>query len=168
VPGAAIASGTRMIDAVVQYLHEAGIPFRLTSYPAPEPMPPVAHRLLPGARLVETRVVLVDGRPALACTVSGENVSLTALATQTGGVVVDSGAEDLSGDYRGATGPIPPLGHLMGVPLFVDIRVTELANVAFRAFGPNDYLELSYEDLALVEHPRVASFGEAGELPPHA
>lgn len=156
-----------MIDAVVHYLHEAGIPFRLTSYPAPEPLPPVAHRLLPGTQLVETRLVLVDGRPALACTVCGEHVSLSALATETGGMVVESGTDDLSGDYHGATGPIPPLGRLMGIPLFVDVRVAELASVAFRAFGPNDYLEVSYDDFALVEHPRVASFGEAGELPPH-
>jgi prolyl-tRNA editing enzyme YbaK/EbsC (Cys-tRNA(Pro) deacylase) len=156
-----------MIDAVVHYLHEAGIPFRLTSYPAPEPLPTVAHRLPPSAQLVETSVVLVDGRPALACTVCGELVSLPALATETGGVVSDSGTDDLSGDYHGATGPVPPLGGLMGVPLFVDTRVAELPNIAFRAFGPNDYLEISYDDLALVEHPRVASFGEAGELPPH-
>ncbi|HEX8789516.1 MAG TPA: hypothetical protein VF765_01095 [Polyangiaceae bacterium] len=156
-----------MIEAVVHYLHEAGIPFRLTSYPAPEPLPPVAHRLMPTAQLVETHVVLVDGRPALACTVCGELVSLSALSTETGGVVIDSGTENLSGEYRGATGPIPPLGHLMGMPLFVDVRVAELPNVAFRAFGPNDYLEISYDDFALVEHPRVASFGEAGELPPH-
>lgn len=156
-----------MIDAVVHYLHEAGIPFRLTSYPAPEPLPQVAHRLPPSAQLVETRVVLVDGRPALACTICGELVSLPALATETGGVVVDSDTEELTGDYHSAAGPIPPLGGLIGVPLFVDVRVAELPNVAFRAFGPNDYLEISYDDLALVEHPLVAAFGEAGELPPH-
>jgi prolyl-tRNA editing enzyme YbaK/EbsC (Cys-tRNA(Pro) deacylase) len=80
---------------------------------------------------------------------------------------MDSDAEGLSGDYHGAAGPIPPLGRLVGVPLFVDVRVAELPNVAFRAFGPNDYLEISYDDLALVEHPRVAAFGEAGVLPPH-
>ena len=156
-----------MIEAVVHYLHEAGIPFRLTSYPAPEPLPQVAHRVPPLTQLVETHVVLVDGRPALACTMCGEAVSLPALATETGGVVVDSGTEDLSGDYHGATGPIPPLGRLVGVPVFVDVRVAEVPNLIFRAFGPNEYVEISYDDFALVEHPRVAAFGEAGELPPH-
>jgi prolyl-tRNA editing enzyme YbaK/EbsC (Cys-tRNA(Pro) deacylase) len=154
-----------MIETVVHYLHEAGIPFRVISYPAPEPLPAVAYRPMPTAQLVETHVLLVDGRPALACTICGELVSLPALATEIGGVVVESNAEDLSGDYRGATGPIPPLGRLMGVPLFVDARVAELPSVAFRAFGPNDYLEISYDDLALVERPRVVAFGEAGELP---
>lgn len=156
-----------MIEAVVHYLHEAGIPFRLTSYPAPEPLPPVAHRLTADAQLVEVHVVLVDGRPALACTRCGELVSLTALATETGGVVIDSDTQDLSGEYQGTAGPVPPLGRLIGVPLFVDIHVADLPNVAFRAFGPNDYLEVSYDDLALVERPRVAAFAEAGALPPH-
>jgi prolyl-tRNA editing enzyme YbaK/EbsC (Cys-tRNA(Pro) deacylase) len=157
-----------MIDAVVHYLHEAGIPFRLTSYPAPEPLPPVAHRLGPNAQLVETHVVLVDGRPALACTVRGENVSLAALSTETGALVTDSSSEDLSGEYRGAAGPVPPLGRLLGVPLFVDAHVAESPMVAFRAFAPNDYVELAYEDLLLVERPCIAAFGEAGQLPAHA
>jgi prolyl-tRNA editing enzyme YbaK/EbsC (Cys-tRNA(Pro) deacylase) len=157
-----------MIDAVVHYLHEAGIPFRLTSYPAPEPEPPVAHRLTPGAQLVEARVVLVDGRPALACTVCGATVSIPALATETGALVMESSSEELSGDYHGASGPMPPLGRLFGVPLFVDVHVADAPIVAFRAFAPNDYLELAYEDFALLERPRVAAFGEAGELPPHS
>lgn len=155
-----------MLDAVVHYLHEAGIPFRLTSYPAPEPTPPVAVRLPPTAQLVEARVVLVDGQPALACTISGEDVSLSALAMETGGIVVESNTDELAGDYHGTIGPVPPLGRLMGVPLFVDVRVSTLPTVAFRAFGPNDYLEVSYDDFALVEQPRVAAFAEAGELPP--
>jgi hypothetical protein len=155
-----------MLDAVVQYLHEAGIPFRLTSYPAPEPEPPVAYRPPPSAQLVEARVVLVDGQPALACTICGEGVSLTALATETGGLVVESGTGDLSGDYHGTTDPVPPLGRLMGVPLFVDVHVSELPNMVFRV-GPNDYLEVSYDDFALIEQPRIAAFAEAGELPPH-
>ena len=156
-----------MIDAVVHYLHEAGIPFRLTSYPAPEPQPPVAYRPPPSAHLVETRFVLVDGRPALACTLCGETVSLAALATETGGMVVESTLEDLPSDCAGATGPVPPLGRMFGVPLFVDVRVAEAPMVAFRAFGPNDFLEVAYDDFALLERPRVAAFGEAGELPPY-
>jgi Ala-tRNA(Pro) deacylase len=156
-----------MLDAVVHYLHEAGIPFRLTSYPAPEPDPPVAYKPPPRAQLVETRLVLVDDRPALVVTVRGQTVSMAALATETGALVVESSSESLGGDYRGARGPVPPLGHLLGVPIFVDVQVAEAAVLAFRAFGQNDYLEVSYDDFALVEQPRVASFGEAGELPPH-
>jgi hypothetical protein len=156
-----------MIDAVVSYLHEAGVPFRLTSYPAPEAQPRVAHRIAPTAQMVEAHVVLMDGRPALACTLRGEAPSLAALATETGAMVLETTTADLPFDRRPGRGLVPPLGRLFGVPLFVDVRVSESPIVAFRAFGENDYLELSYEDLALVERPRVAAFAELAELPPH-
>jgi prolyl-tRNA editing enzyme YbaK/EbsC (Cys-tRNA(Pro) deacylase) len=156
-----------MLDAVVHYLHEAGVPFRLTSYPAPEPEPAVAYRPPPRVQLIDTRLVLIDDRPALAVTIGGETVSMAALATETGALVIESSSESLGGDYRGTAGPVPPLGRLLGVPLFVDVRVAEAPMLAFRAFGPNDYLEIAYDDFALVEQPRVAAFGEAGELPPH-
>jgi hypothetical protein len=156
-----------MIDAVVSYLHEAGVPFRLTSYPAPEAQPLVAHRLPPTAQMVEAHVILMDGEPALACTRRGEAPSLAALATQTGALVLETTPADLPFDPRPGRGLVPPLGRLFGVPLFVDIRVSEAPIVAFRAFGENDYLELSYDDLALVERPRVGAFAEFAELPAH-
>jgi prolyl-tRNA editing enzyme YbaK/EbsC (Cys-tRNA(Pro) deacylase) len=155
-----------MIDAIVRYLRKAGIPFRVTSYPTPEPLPPVAVRFAPGTQLVDVHVVLVDGSPALACMPTGEPLNIAAFATQTGATVVEVSSDELRDEYRGAAGPIPPLGGVFGVPLFVDERVLEAPRVAFRAFSENDYVELSYDDLALVEHPRIAAFAR-GELPPH-
>src|ERR1700704_5839914 len=99
-----------MIDAVVRYLHRAGVPFRVNSYPAPEPEPEVALRFPPGTQLVEVHVVLVDGNPALACMPSGVPLNFAAFATETGATVLESSSEDLRDEYRGATGPLPPLG----------------------------------------------------------
>jgi Ala-tRNA(Pro) deacylase len=155
-----------MIDAVVRYLQKAGIAFRVTSYPTPEPLPPVAVRFAPGTQLVDVLVVLVDGNPALACIPTGEPLNVAAFSTQTGATVMEVTSDELRDEYRGAAGPIPPLGGVFGVPLFVDERVREAPRLAFRAFSENDYVELSYDDLALVEHPRVAAFAR-GELPAH-
>ncbi len=156
-----------MIDEVVRYLRQAGVPFRAMSYPSPESEPRVALRLAPGTQLVDVHVVLVDGNPALACVPAGAPINYTAFALTTGATVIESNASDLPEHHRGTVGPLPPLGGVFGVPLFVDERLLEAAMLVFRAFDPNDYVELLYDDLALVEHPRVAAFVR-GELPEHA
>jgi prolyl-tRNA editing enzyme YbaK/EbsC (Cys-tRNA(Pro) deacylase) len=155
-----------MIEAVVRYLRQAGVSFRVASYPAPEPQPNVAHRFAPGAQLVDVHVVLVDGAPALACTPAGAPINFAALAAETRAAVIEATPEELRDEYRGAPEPLPPLGGVFGVPLFVDEQILEAPIVAFRAFSPNDFFELSYDDLALVERPRVAAFARWGELTP--
>jgi Ala-tRNA(Pro) deacylase len=155
-----------MIDAVVRYLHQGRVPFRAFSYAAPEPQPVVAHRLPPGAQLVDAHVVLVDGKPAIACIPSGETLNLAAIALDTGAIAIESSSAGLGDEYRDAAGPLPPLGGVFGVPLFVDERVTQAALLTFRAFDANDYIEVLYEDFARLERPRVAAFANAGELSP--
>ena len=155
-----------MIDDVVRYLREGKVSFRAISYAAPEPEPAVAHRLPPGGQLVDAHVVLVDGKPAIACIQSGEMVDLAALARETGAPALESSTAELLDQYRGAPEPVPPLGGVFGVPLFVDERVAQAAVLTFRAFDANDYVELLYEDFARLERPRVAAFATAGELPP--
>ena len=159
-----------MIDDVVRYLHRAKVPFRAFSYAAnyaaSEPQPSVAHRLPPGAQLVDAHVVLVDGKPALVCVQSGEKLNLPAIARETGATAIESTTAELHDEHRDATEPLPPLGGVFGVPLFVDERVTRAATLTFRAFDPNDYIEVLYEDFARLERPRVAAFASAGELAP--
>ena len=157
-----------MIDDVIRYLQTSGVGFRVASYPSPEPQPRVARRFAPGTQLVDSQVILVDGSPALACKRCGLAMNLKALAAETGSVVLESSTADLRDGYRGVSPPLPPLGGVFGIPLFVDERVAQAATLAFQAFSENDYVELSYEDFALLERPRVASFTTSGELPPHA
>jgi Ala-tRNA(Pro) deacylase len=163
-PGPAIACTPGMIDEVVRYLRQAGVPFRVMSYPSPEPEPTVAVRFNPGTQLVDVHVVLVDGSPALACVPAGAPINYAAFALTTGATVMETNAADLPEQYR--AGPLPPLGGVFGVPLFVDERLLEAEKLVFRAFDVNDFVELQYDDLALVEHPRVAAFAR-GELPEH-
>lgn len=155
-----------MIDDIVRYLRKANVPFRAFSYASPEPRPAVAHPLSPGAQLVDTHVVLVDGKPAIVCIQSGESLNLAALAHQTGATAIESSTAELRDEHRDAPEPLPPLGGVFGVPLFVDERVAQSATLTFRAFNTNDYVEVLYEDFARLERPRVAAFAKAGELPP--
>jgi len=117
---------------------------------------------------VETRIVLVDGRLALACAAEGASLETTRLARALGAHVVTSGADELPDEFRGAPGPIPPTGGLFGVPLFVDDEVPKHGLIVFRAFAAHDYVELSYDDFARIERPRVTSFATWGELPAYS
>jgi prolyl-tRNA editing enzyme YbaK/EbsC (Cys-tRNA(Pro) deacylase) len=108
----------------------------------------------------------VDGNPALVCAPHGLPIDLAAFASQTGSTAIEAGPKELPEEYRGAVEPLPPLGGVFGVPLFVDEQIAIAQCVAFRAFGTNDYVELAYDDFALVECPRVVAFAHE-ELPPH-
>lgn len=156
-----------MIDEVVRYLRQAGVPFRVTSHPSPEPEPSVAVRFAPGTQLVDVHVVLVDGSPALACARAGSTLNYSAFSRTTGGTVIASTSAELPEQFRGVVGPLPPLGGVFGVPLFVDEQLLDAPRLVFCAFDRNDFVELLYDDLALVERPRVAAFARA-ELPEHA
>jgi hypothetical protein len=157
-PARGLRSHPRMIERVVRYLCDAGVPFRLTVYPTPEPQPEIAYPLAPGSQIVEARVVLVDGSPAMACTPHGLPVDMVAL---------EATSAELRDEFRNASEPLPPLGGLFGTPLFIDDQVATATRVVFRAFAPGAFFDMLYDDLALVERPRVASFAHGGELPPY-
>jgi prolyl-tRNA editing enzyme YbaK/EbsC (Cys-tRNA(Pro) deacylase) len=153
-----------MLDAVVRYLHDALVPFRLTSHPSPEPAPHTAIRIPEHGVLVDTKVVLVNGAPAVACYPAGSQIDAAALGRLLGGVVVDGSTADLPDELQHAGEPVPPLGQMFGMPLVVDERVADAAIVVFRAFGGDDFIEVDYDDFARLEQPRLGAFAFAGEL----
>jgi Ala-tRNA(Pro) deacylase len=156
-----------MIENLVRYLHAARIPFRLASYPSEERQPKAAHPIPAGGMLVETELLVLDGRPVLACFPAGEAPDLAAVGAALGGLAVVGTSDELPDDLRYAEPPIPPLGQLFGLPLVVDERVTRCSLIVFASFGESDFFEIPYEDFARLEQPRVAAFASAGELIAH-
>jgi Ala-tRNA(Pro) deacylase len=157
-----------MLARVVEYLRTNDVPFRLESFPSPEPEPAVAYHLRSEHAVhVESRVLLVDGRPAIACIPRGDALNLAGIRNSLNAELVEEGGlDDLPWFLDQASSSMAPLGRLFGVPLFVDERVTTAAVVCFAAFSPTDFVEMTYDDLARLEQPRVGSVGMAGELPP--
>jgi hypothetical protein len=157
-----------MLARVVEYLRTNDVPFRLESFPSPEPEPAVAHPLRSGsAVLVDSRVLLVDGRPAIACMPKGDELNLAGIRNILNAELVEEGGlDDLPWFLDQVGSPMPPLGRLFGVPLFVDERVASAAMLCFAAFSTADFIEMTYDDLARIEQPRVGPVGVAGELPP--
>jgi len=158
-----------MLAKVVEYLKSNGVAFRLASYASPELEPPVAHVVSPGGSLaVDTHVLLIDGRLALACVPRGEKINLSGLrATLPADLIEEEGGlEALPSPFVGARSLIPPLGGLFGALLLVDHAVLRAPVICFEAFATGDIVEMSYDDLARVEQPRVEAVAIAGELPP--
>ena len=62
-------------------------------------------------------------------------IDLLALAQEAGATALESTANELQDEHRDASGPLPPLGGVFGVPLFVDERVAQSATLTFRAFN---------------------------------
>jgi hypothetical protein len=166
VVGPRVATALRMLARVVQYLHSHDVPFRLLSSPAPEPLPLVAYRVPPGGIMVETCVLLVAGRPAVACMPRGAKVNLPRLEAELRATVIDGSAQHFSPPYTGAEGPIPPLGRALGATLtLVDETLEMFSPLAFAAFSPYDILEIPFDDFSRLERPRITAFAVGGELP---
>jgi hypothetical protein len=155
-----------LMARLMEYLQRNTMTFRMSSHPAQEAVPDVvAPPVPPGTRRVEVHVVLLGSRPALVCLPEGAQVNLERLGRETGVPATAGTAGDLPGDYRDAA-RVPPLGRLMALPLFVDEELAQVAtSLLFRAFSGFNFIELLYDDLALVEEPRVLPLATFGELP---
>lgn len=157
-----------MLDTIVRYLHDSLTPFRLASYPSPEHVPQAVQPLPKHAILVDTELVIVADKLTLLCFIATDHVDLSALANNLDAAVIDAPHEDLPDALQRYEQPPPPLGQLFGLPLIVDERVQEFADIVFQPFGDSDYFTVPYDDFARLEQPRIASFARAGELPEHA
>jgi prolyl-tRNA editing enzyme YbaK/EbsC (Cys-tRNA(Pro) deacylase) len=154
-----------MLEHVVEYLRSRGVPFRLSSRPAPEAHPAVSEPLQPGTVAVETRVVLIEGVPALVCIPREGKVNLLRLSHELGTEVVDGTTADFTQRFGDVTGPIPPLGGAFGALVVVDEQITAAPAIAFEAFASSDHIEIPYDKFAMLEQPKVVSFVTGGELP---
>jgi hypothetical protein len=156
-----------MIDQIMRYLTSRQVPFRVLSYPMPEAAPEVAPHHARFGQLVDTHIVLADGRPALAVVPAGMPLDVLALGQELGTVVIEGSAEDLPAPFAGMRF-VPPLGGMLGVPLIVEARIPG-GTLVFRAFGDDhseSFVEVIFDDLARIERPRPATFVIAGALPP--
>lgn len=163
---AALHRDGTMLDTIVSYLHGNRVPFRLASYPTEEPLPHAAHPMPPNAVLVDTQIVLIEGRVALACFRAGSIVDFNALSSAIGATCIAGDHSDLPSALAGLAPPIPPFGQLFGLPIILEETVAnDAAVIVTPAFGGSDFFDILFEEWARVEAPRMASFVSAGELP---
>ena len=83
-------------------------------------------------------------------------IDLPAASTALGGVATPGEIDELPDPFRRATGPVPPLGQLFGMPIVLDDRLARAPSLVFRAFAESAYFEIAYDDFARLEQPRIA------------
>lgn len=156
-----------MFEQIIRYLTGRQVPFRMHSCPMPEPAPAVAPRRAAFGGLVDTHIVLADGRAVLAVVPAGAPLDIVALGQELGTTVSEGNADDLPAPFTGMR-EVPPLGGMMGIPLVIETRVPPGALV-FRTYLDDHnegFVEVILDDLARIERPRSATFAIAGALPP--
>ena len=90
--GIALSKVMLILGIVVEYIRSNGAPFRLLSDPSPEPAPGVAVPARPeGSVMVDTHVLLIDGRPAIGVVPKGEGMNLLGLRAKIGAELVQEG-----------------------------------------------------------------------------
>ena len=60
---------------------------------------------------------------------------------------------------------MPPLGGALRALVIIDESLQSAGALVFDAFSHDDFFEIPYDQYALLEQPRVASFVFGGELP---
>lgn len=153
-----------MLDRIVRYLRSNGISIRLSSHPAPEAIPAVAHRSPQGGVFVRTCIVMAGGQPIICCMAKEAAVSVPRLQATLGVPVLEADSRDLPAPYTGAEGPIPPFGGELGAVVLMDESLLRASAVSFAAFSATDIFDLPLDEFLRLERPRIEAFVTAGEL----
>jgi hypothetical protein len=155
-----------MLETVVHYLHSRDVPFRLDARGSHAPLPRFAYAASEGVQLVDAHFLFSGSGPLVAVVPTGTNVSEAALSTELGAAVLEPSRHGLRVPFDPGV-PLPALGGVLGASTVVDAAVRAAPRIAFRAFSPNDFVELAYDDFALIEHPRVCTFATLDAVEEH-
>ncbi len=118
-----------------------------------------------GKELVKTVVLKVDGVFSMVVVPASRRVDIPALRRALGTLdVVLCSEEDFKDRFPGCeTGAMPPFGNLYGMPVIVDVTITEDDEIAFNAGTHAEVIRLAYRDFERLVLPRIMSI--CGALP---
>lgn len=105
----------------------------------------------------KTVMLKVDGTLAMMVMPAAYRVDLLRLSRALGGRAVELAEE---AEFRDAfpdceLGAMPPFGHLYGVQVFVDSRLSELPEIAFNAGSHTDVVRMPYAEFERLAEPEL-------------
>ncbi len=116
-----------------------------------------------GRELAKTVIVKLDGDLAMAVLPASYQVDLDALRRATGVQVTELATEpEFKRHFPDCeTGAMPPFGNLYGIPVYVDLTLTEDHEIVFNAGSHYELIKLGYADFAHLVKPEVMQFSSA-------
>jgi len=121
----------------------------------------VSH--ISGKELAKTVIVKLDGALAMAVLPASYQVDLLALKKAVGVQEAELASErDFKQHFPDCeTGAMPPFGNLYGIPVYVDMTLTEDNEIAFNAGSHYELIKMSYADFDRLVHPELLEFSSA-------
>ena len=105
----------------------------------------------------KTVMLKVDGALARMVMPASYRVDLVRLSRALGGSGVELAQENEFSDAFPdcELGAMPPFGHLYGLPVYVDSRLTGHADIAFNAGSHTDVVRMPYDEFERLAQPQL-------------
>ena len=139
-------------------LDERHAPYETLNHPRTITAQDTANAAHIGNRhFAKTVMLKVDGKLAMMVMPSAYRIDLTRLSRALGGDMVELAAEN---EFKDAfpdceIGAMPPFGHLYGMPVYVDSRLAQQAEIAFNAGSHTDAVRMPYEEFEKLAQPEL-------------
>lgn len=121
-----------------------------------------AHETAAAARVgqhhfAKTVMLKADGRMAMVVMPAAYRVDLGRLSLALGGPTVELAEE---AEFKDAfpdceLGAMPPFGHLYGMPVYVDSRLAQQAEIVFNAGSHTDAVRMPYAEFERLAEPEL-------------
>ncbi len=121
----------------------------------------IAH--ISGRELAKTVIVKLDGDLAMAVLPASYHVDLEELRRRTGVRSAELATErEFKQHFPDCeTGAMPPFGNLYGIPVYVDVTLTEDREISFNAGSHYELIKMAYSDFERLVKPEVMDFSSA-------
>lgn len=156
---------------IIDYLQASGIPFARHSHPRAITAQELAASVhMTGYRVTKSVLAEVDGERWIAVLPAAQMLDLERLTQALGAGSARLLAEDEFADLFPdcELGAEPPFGRLFGLPVIADEALAEDETIVVRAGSHEEAIELTFDDFARLENPRLASIGAPFAQPPLA
>jgi len=148
-------------ERIRRYLLENNVPFKLeehyTAYTAQE-VAEAEH--VPGQRVAKVVMVKAESQVLMLVVPAVRRVDLDMLGDFLGKRSLRLATEEeftsLFPDCE--VGAMPPFGNLFGLPVYVDVSLTEDPTIVFQAGSHEETMEIAYSDYARLVQPAVGNF----------